>query len=218
MRDWGSSRCGWPAIAVLVAFPLYADVTLRGRVVDQNDAPVRGARVTVNSQEAQTDPTGNFTLTFPGPGDFQVSVAREGYYALKDHAVHVDASTEITLVINSVREVFQSENVNAETSPVDVGQAQSQQRLTGTEVNDMPITNSHDPAADRSGVDVPDGPPAEPVPEPGGRGEQPLVPLRSDGRLEYSYWRPGHKDLVQRAWLGRLRRRWFGHEDYFLRE
>lgn len=143
MRDWGSSRCGWPAIAVLVAFPLYADVTLRGRVVDQNDAPVRGARVTVNSQEAQTDPTGNFTLNFPAPGDFLVGVAREGYYALKDRAVHVDSSTEITLVINSVREVFQSENVNAETSPVDVGQAQSQQRLTGTEVNDMPITNSH---------------------------------------------------------------------------
>ncbi len=118
-------------------------MTLHGRVVDENDAPVRGARVTVQSSEAQTDPTGGFVLTLPGPGDFQVSVAREGYYALKDRAVHVESSQEITLVINSVREVFQSENVNAETSPVDVGQAQSQQRLTGTEVNDMPFANSH---------------------------------------------------------------------------
>ncbi len=118
-------------------------MTLHGRVVDENDAPVRGARVTIASSEAQTDPTGGFVLTLPGPGDFQVSVAREGYYALKDRAVHVESSQEITLVINSVREVFQSENVNAETSPVDVGQAQSQQRLTGTEVNDMPFANSH---------------------------------------------------------------------------
>src|SRR5208337_1703078 len=35
------------------------------------------------------------------------------------------------------------ENVNAETSPVDVGQAQNEERLTGTEVNDMPYANSH---------------------------------------------------------------------------
>ena len=46
-------------------------------------------------------------------------------------------------MINSVREVFQSENVNAETSPVDVDQTQNQERLTGTEVNDMPYANSH---------------------------------------------------------------------------
>jgi Carboxypeptidase regulatory-like domain/TonB-dependent Receptor Plug Domain len=142
VRGKASSRFGWLAICACLV-PLYADVTLHGRVVDENDAPVRGARVTVQSREAQTDPTGGFILTLPGPGDFQVSVAREGYYALKDRAVHVESSQEITLVINSVREVFQSENVNAETSPVDVGQAQSQQRLTGTEVNDMPFANSH---------------------------------------------------------------------------
>ena len=95
------------------------------------------------SADAQTDPTGVFKLTLPAPGDFLVSVEREGYYALKDRAVHVDGTQEMTLVINSVREVFQSENVNAETSPVDVGQTQSQERLTGTEVNDMPYANSH---------------------------------------------------------------------------
>jgi hypothetical protein len=44
-----------------------------------------------------------------------------------------------------------------------------------------------DPAADRGRVDVPDGPPGEPVPEPGGRGEQPRVLLPSDDRLQDSY-------------------------------
>jgi hypothetical protein len=134
------------AIPVLVA----SDVTLHGRVVDEDEAPVSTARVKIrpaqgaaNSWEAQTDPTGVFTLTFPAPGDFLISVEREGYYALTDRPVHVEGTQEITLVINSVREVFQSENVNAETSPVDVGQAQSQQRLSGTEVNDMPYANSH---------------------------------------------------------------------------
>jgi Carboxypeptidase regulatory-like domain/TonB-dependent Receptor Plug Domain len=124
-----------------------ADITLRGRVVDENDAPVASARVharlDANSWDAQTDPTGTFTLTVPSSGDFLVSITREGYYALKDRTVHVEGPQEITLVINSVREVFQSENVHEETSPVDVGQAQSQERLSGTEVNDMPYANSH---------------------------------------------------------------------------
>jgi len=95
------------------------------------------------SRETQTDPDGAFELTLSGPGDFLVSVDREGYYALKDRVVHVEATQELTLVINSVREVFQSENVTAETSPVDVDQTQNEERLTGTEVNDMPYANSH---------------------------------------------------------------------------
>lgn len=130
--------------SALTSFPLCAaTVTLSGRVVDENDAPVRAAHVTVNSQQAQTDPDGAFSFTLAGPGDFLVSVEREGYYALKDRAVHVEAAQELTLVIASVREVFQSENVNAETSPVDVDQSQNQERLTGTEVNDIPYANSH---------------------------------------------------------------------------
>jgi len=134
----------------LTSIPLWAaSVTLNGRVVDENDAPVRAARVTVRtitpsgSQEAQTDPAGSFEFALPGPGDVLVSVEREGFYTLKDRAVHLEAAQELTLVINSVREVFQSENVNAEISPVDVDQSQNQERLTGTEVNDMPYKNSH---------------------------------------------------------------------------
>src|SRR6202041_2331833 len=87
--------------------------------------------------------TGQFAIALPGPGDFLVSITREGYYALKDRPVHAEGAQEITLAISTVRAVIQSEKLYAETSPVDVGQAQSQERLTGTEVNDMPYANSH---------------------------------------------------------------------------
>ena len=148
----------WLAVSALIGFPLCAaEVSLHGRVVDENDAPVQAARVSVRPPatagaaasapaapwEAQTGPTGAFTLTLPGTGDFLVSVECQGYYALKDRAVHLEAAPELTLVIASVREVFQSENVNAETSPVDMGQAQSREDLSGTEVNDLPYQNSH---------------------------------------------------------------------------
>jgi hypothetical protein len=128
---------------------LAADITLHGRVVDENDAPVRAARVRVHpvagtdSWEVQTDPTGAFTLTLPGPGDFLVSVACQGYYALQDRPLRADSAQELTLSLNSVREVFQSENVTAETSRVNVAETQNEEQLTGTEVNTIPFANSH---------------------------------------------------------------------------
>jgi hypothetical protein len=138
-------RAGLFVIFLAFRFSLCAaEVTLRGRVVDENDAPVRDARVRVSpAWEGQTDPTGLFTITLSGPSDLLITIEHEGYYALKDHAVHVDASEELTFVINSVREVFQSENVNAQTSPVDVGGTPNEEHLSGTEVNDIPYANSH---------------------------------------------------------------------------
>jgi len=153
-RVRSAALLGLIAVSTPIVFALHAaDVTLHGRVVDENDAPVSAARVSVRraataaasaeSWEAQTDLSGGFTLTIPGPGDFLAGVEREGYYALKDREVRLEAGQELTLAINSVREVFQSVDVNAETSPVEADQAQNQERLTGTEVNDMPYANSH---------------------------------------------------------------------------
>ena len=84
-------------VSALLSLPVgAADVTLRGRVVDENEAPVRAARVIVRPAavsaasaserppEAETDPAGAFSFTLSGPGDFLVSVERQGYYALKD--------------------------------------------------------------------------------------------------------------------------------------
>ena len=136
----------------LVVFPLgAAGITITGRVVDENNAPVDAAHVAVRANnaagatlETRTDPNGGFHFDLPGADDYLFSVERQGYYALKDHALRIGAPQEITLVINTVREVFQSENVNAATSPVDISQTLTQEHLTGTEVNDIPYANSHD--------------------------------------------------------------------------
>lgn len=121
-----------------------ADVVLRGRVVDEDGAPVRDAKVEATGVWAgQTDPTGSFTFSLPKEANLFITIEREGYYAIKDQPVHLDNTLEVTFVMNSVHEVFQSENVNAQASPVDVGQTQTEEHLSGTEVNDIPFTNSH---------------------------------------------------------------------------
>ena len=136
------------AVAILIGLAAGqvwgADLLLRGRVVDENGAPVREARVeAAGIWEGETDPTGSFTISLPKPGNLSLSIEREGYYALKNQIIHLDATQAITFVINSVHEVFQSENVNAQASPVDVGETQTEEHLSGTEVNDIPFTNSH---------------------------------------------------------------------------
>lgn len=140
------------AIGIAIASNAEAsDHELTGFVRDENEAPVSGARVTVRPGppasggpwQAITDPAGAFSLSLPLPGDYLVDVRQEGYYQLKDRLVHVELSQQVTLVINTVREVFQSINVDEQPSPVDAAQARNEERLTGTEVNDVPYPNSH---------------------------------------------------------------------------
>ncbi len=131
-----------------------AGVEVSGRVVDEDGAPVREAHITIRRAspppaaqagpwEADTSPTGEFTLTLPGPGDYSISVERQGYYALNGHPAHIEAGQEIALTLNQVREVFQSVDVNEKPSPVDITQTTNQTQLTGTEVNDIMYPNSH---------------------------------------------------------------------------
>ena len=123
-----------------------AQVTLTGRVVDQNDAPVANARVSVhrgNESPVQTysGPSGGFALRLPVADTYLIDVDRAGYFALKDRPVQ--ATSEITLVLNQEQEVFQSVTVGVLPLPVDPEQTQREQSLSGTEINDVPAPASH---------------------------------------------------------------------------
>jgi hypothetical protein len=81
-------------------------------------------------------------LSLPKAGSYLVSVDRAAYFALKDRPVEVPGP-EVTLVINQQEEVFQSVTVGELPSPVDPEQTQREQRLSGTEINDVPYPSSH---------------------------------------------------------------------------
>ncbi|HYA17765.1 MAG TPA: TonB-dependent receptor [Bryobacteraceae bacterium] len=140
-------------IAVLLSLACHcaAQIAVSGRVVDEENSPVADAHVAVHPTasaspvvEAQTDPTGAFNITLPAPGDYLLSVDREGFYALRDRPIQVAAPpAELTITVNSIREVFQSANVNEETSAVEPTAIQHESQLSGTEVNDIPYANSH---------------------------------------------------------------------------
>lgn len=120
-----------------------------GRVVDQNETPVAQARVSVRQPntaplETNSSPSGEFHFTVPSPGHYLVSVNRAGYFALKDSPVDIAAGgPEAMLVLNVQKEVFQSVTVGAMPNTVDPAQTGREQRLSGTEINDIPYPASH---------------------------------------------------------------------------
>lgn len=122
---------------------------LSGRVVDDNEAPIASARVWAHkgqgaAVEVYTGPSGAFQLSLPEPGEYLVSVDSVGFFRLEDRVVQVEkGGTEITLVLNPQREVFQSVQVGDSPSPIDPASTDLEQRLSGTEVNDVPYSASH---------------------------------------------------------------------------
>src|SRR4051794_13585943 len=62
-----------------------AEVSIAGRVVDENGIGVGGARIELHSvwgapAVASSDPAGNFRATLPGPGNYAVRVERAGFF------------------------------------------------------------------------------------------------------------------------------------------
>ncbi|MFY9724691.1 MAG: TonB-dependent receptor [Bryobacteraceae bacterium] len=123
-------------------------VAWNGRVVDQNDAPVAGARVRVQPEngaplEGESSPTGSFVITVPAPGRYLVTVDRAGYFQLHRQMVEIAAGgAEATLVLNVQEEVFQSVQVGVLPNPVDAAVTAGEERLSGTEINDIPYPAS----------------------------------------------------------------------------
>jgi hypothetical protein len=116
-----------------------AQSAVSGRVVDEHGAPVGNARVWSGAVETRSSPAGDFRL--PALEGGLVSAEHAGFFLLKDRAVH--GGDEVTLVLTPEREIFQSVDVGESPSPVDPSDTSREQRLSGTEINDVPYPASH---------------------------------------------------------------------------
>jgi hypothetical protein len=143
-------------VVVFALLPLCAraaDVRLTGRVVDENGAAVPGARVSVKpaaadaaapNLQAIADPTGAFALEFEAPGDYLIGVERQGFFRLKDHAIHLnDGANEVTLVLNPAREVFEKVDIAYSPPAIDFDRTTPEERLTGNQVLEIPYASTN---------------------------------------------------------------------------
>jgi hypothetical protein len=137
-------------IACFALLPLQAaDVVVAGRVIDENEAGVSGAEVTVRNQagverRATTDPTGGFKLNAPSEGQYFFAAALSGYLPVKNLPVEVQAGMgEVYLTLNHAKEVLQAVDVSASAQAVDVEQTQSERVLSGVQIMDIPYPSTH---------------------------------------------------------------------------
>src|ERR1700688_866992 len=134
---------------------LAADATLRGRVVDEASAPVSGAEISIRladpSQastpaiQATADPTGAFQVTLPQPDSYLVTVAQTDFFPLTNRPLDIrEGPNEVLLTLNHVRNTSESVDVKSAPAPIDVDQTDSERRLSGKEIFDVPYPSTHD--------------------------------------------------------------------------
>lgn len=126
-----------------------AQVHVAGHVVDENEAPVANARITVRcgdapTLEAYSGPSGAFQFPLAVLGDCQLNVNRTGYFQLQNYPIAVtNGSSEVTVTLHSQHEVYQNVTVGAAPARIDPAQTQREERLSGTEINGIPYPSSH---------------------------------------------------------------------------
>lgn len=120
-------------------------IILKGRVVDDDGAPLANVRVQVRDStmlEAATTATGTFQVELPHAGTYTLTVQRTGYFVLKQPVTVQATGTEVVLELNPEREVFQSVKVGASPSTVDPDRTNLERHLSGTEINNIPYPAS----------------------------------------------------------------------------
>ncbi len=140
----------WPLAAIIGAAlgAAQAQVRLVGRVVDENNAAMPGAQVTLRAARAPgdtrplqtiTDPGGKFLFRLDAGGEYLLSAERENYFRLKDRPVRlIEGVNEVTLVLNAVREVFERIDVSYSPPLLDFDRTTQERRLSGTRLVDIP--------------------------------------------------------------------------------
>src|SRR5215472_19197918 len=131
-----------------------AEVTLRGRVVDEASAPVPGTvislRLAGQSQtsrpevEITSDPTGAFRANVSQPGSYLITASQTDFFRLVDRPVDIrEGVNEIVLTLNHIRNTAESVDVKSSPDPIDIEQTDSERKLTGKEIFDVPYPSTH---------------------------------------------------------------------------
>lgn len=140
---------GMLGLIVMGSGALIAQIRLNGRVVNDNNAPVAGARVSLQGagdrvRTAVSDPSGAFVFTLEASGEYRLHAEREGYFRLNNLIVHVpEKGGEVQVVLNPVREEFQSVDVRASTAAVDLERAATSRAVTGVNLLSVPFPSSN---------------------------------------------------------------------------
>lgn len=119
--------------------------------MDENGAAVPGARVSLRAAsgegerwQAVADPTGRFSFDPPLPGGYLLAAELQGYFRVEDRPISLTAgSSEITVVLNPAREVFEKVDVSYSPPDIDLERTAPAEHLTGTQLLEIPYPSTN---------------------------------------------------------------------------
>jgi hypothetical protein len=142
---------GVAALLVLCCQELNAQVAVSGRVVDENGAGIAGARVEVHpsgggtAAVASSDPAGNFSLSLPAAGEYEIRAERLGFYLYQGRGQRLEAgATQLTITLNHLQEFSERIDVTYSPPAIDLQQPSDRKELASTEIQSIPYPAPQD--------------------------------------------------------------------------
>jgi hypothetical protein len=143
----------WAGVFTVCLNAAAADVRLSGRTVDENGTPVAGVQVSLaptapgaqpDRLQTNSDPTGKFAFQLSAAGDYLLGAEREGFFRVQNRPVRLnDGPSEVTLVLNPAREVFEKVDVSYSPPQIDPERTTPEERLTGTQMLEIPYPSAN---------------------------------------------------------------------------
>lgn len=127
-----------------------APVWVRGKALSPTRTPVSGARLLVHQNgrpvsQQFTQLQGEFALELPAPGEYLLTVERDGFYPLREQVLPVAAEgREMTLVLEPVREVRDSVEVSSSPLSIDMDTTTPSRSVGATQILNIPYANTND--------------------------------------------------------------------------
>jgi Carboxypeptidase regulatory-like domain len=143
-------------IAAVICPLATAQVRVAGRVTNETNSPVAGARITIEQPlpakalHAVSDPNGSFTVQLPAAGVYSLKVEREGFYVVSEPSVDVPPNSlegppfELHVALQSIHEIRTAIEVKGEPGTIDMDRVTPQTTLSSRTLYDVPFPNQND--------------------------------------------------------------------------
>ena len=140
-----------PALALLAALAHGAQTPHRLSVIvlNENAVAVPSARVTLlppspaQALRCETGISGFCEFPHVPDGPWQIHVDKEGYYSAVS-SIESAASSEIEVTLHHLKEIKETVDVHESPPMIESSQTESQERLTGIDVINIPYPSTHD--------------------------------------------------------------------------
>jgi len=149
------ARSKWCLHAVVIllwlATTLSGQMTITGRVTDENGNAVAGARIEFReatqhwAATTTSDVQGFFKFHLPAAGYYSIHIEKQGFFVLDKPAFFTsEGEHTVGITLNHLREFIESIDVKYSPPAIDPTETSEQKRLDTVEILEVPFPASHD--------------------------------------------------------------------------